>query len=119
VSDPKQVLHAADVLLMTSRTEGMPGVIIEAGLTGVPCVAPAVGAIADMVVDGESGVVVPTDAPTAVALGVRRALARRDQLGTRARTLMRSHYTWDVVLPSWVEILDATRARRHGAARSE
>ncbi len=34
--DPEEVLAAADVLLLTSRSEGVPGVLVEAGLTGLP-----------------------------------------------------------------------------------
>ena len=39
------VYAAIDVLVLTSATEGMPGVMIEAALSGVPVVAPDVGAV--------------------------------------------------------------------------
>lgn len=43
-----QLLHAADVLVFTSRTEGMPVTVIEAMLLGVPVVSTAVGGIPAM-----------------------------------------------------------------------
>ena len=45
VHDVLSILHASDTLLMTSQTEGMPGVLIEAGLCALPIVATNVGAI--------------------------------------------------------------------------
>ncbi len=39
LDDVRPVLHAADVLLNTSSTEGMPGSLIEAAMCGVPIVA--------------------------------------------------------------------------------
>ena len=50
---------AADVLVLPSRTEGMPGVLIEAGMRALPVVATDVGYVRDVVVDGETGVIVP------------------------------------------------------------
>ena len=62
-SDPAAILAAADVVVLPSRTEGMPGVIIEAKLRGVPVVATSVGAVPSMIVDGVDGfVVAPGDA---------------------------------------------------------
>ena len=45
IDDVLPVLHASDLLLSTSRTEGMPGVLIEAGMCGLPVVATDVGAV--------------------------------------------------------------------------
>ena len=49
----------ASVLVMTSAaaTEGMPGVLIEAGLSGLPVVSTRAAGVADVVVDGETGFV--------------------------------------------------------------
>ena len=44
-----EALAVADVLLMTSRNEGLPLAAIEAAGAGVPVVAPAVGGLADAV----------------------------------------------------------------------
>lgn len=50
--DAARCIAAGDVLLSTSITEGMPGVIIEALLAGVPVAAPSVGGIPETVGDG-------------------------------------------------------------------
>ncbi|MFQ6027326.1 MAG: glycosyltransferase, partial [Dehalococcoidia bacterium] len=55
-SDVPALLAAADLLLLPSRTEGMPAVVIEAGLAEVPAVAYAVGDVAEVVESGSTGV---------------------------------------------------------------
>ena len=58
--DVAEVLRGTDVMLFPSlpRGEGMPGVLIEAGLSGVPVVATAAPGVATIVADGETGVIV-------------------------------------------------------------
>lgn len=48
LDDVRPVLYAADCLVLTSGTEGMPGVMLEAGLVGVPVLATDVGAVSWM-----------------------------------------------------------------------
>jgi glycosyltransferase involved in cell wall biosynthesis len=54
------VLAASDAVVLPSRTEGMPGVLIEAGLSGRPAVATDVGGVGEIVAHDETGVLVPS-----------------------------------------------------------
>ena len=77
---PTEALAAADLVVLTSRTEGMPGVLIEAGLSGRAAVATDVGGVSEIVRDGETGVLVPLDdvgAPGALAARVAHGVRRR------------------------------------------
>lgn len=58
-TDVPQILPAFDVFAMASRFEGLPCVIVEAQQCGIPVVATAVNAVSDVVVPGESGLLVP------------------------------------------------------------
>lgn len=58
-ADSPSAIAAADVVVSTSRTEGAPGVFVEALLAGVPVVTPDSGGVRDVVTDGENGIVVP------------------------------------------------------------
>ncbi|HXJ65067.1 MAG TPA: glycosyltransferase family 4 protein, partial [Actinomycetota bacterium] len=56
--DADRIIAASDLLLSTSRTEGAPGVLVEAGLAGVPVVAFDVGEVSTVVKRNETGVLV-------------------------------------------------------------
>ena len=58
-TDVPELLCAADIFVLPSVTEGLPGVLIEAGMAGLPAVAFRVGSVADILKDGVTGFVVP------------------------------------------------------------
>jgi glycosyltransferase involved in cell wall biosynthesis len=81
-SDAATVLAAADLVLLTSRAEGTPNVLLEAQMLGVPVVATRVGGVADAVDDGRTGILCAPDD----ASGLRDAvlqLLRDDMLRAR------------------------------------
>jgi glycosyltransferase involved in cell wall biosynthesis len=57
-SDVGDLLTASDVHVLASRTEGMPGCLIEAGMAGVPVVAFGLAGVPEVVEDGVTGFVV-------------------------------------------------------------
>lgn len=60
-SDLAVLFAAADVAVLSSDNEGMPVTLIEASMAGVPCVTTDVGSAREVVLDNETGFVVPTD----------------------------------------------------------
>lgn len=87
-NDAPRLIAASDVLLSTSRTEGAPGVAVEAGLAGVPVVAFDVGDIGELVRDGETGVLSPpgfVEAMAVVLVDLLRHPERRAAMGEAAR----------------------------------
>jgi glycosyltransferase involved in cell wall biosynthesis len=67
--DAPRLIAAADLLVSTSRTEGVPGVFVEALLVGVPVVAHDMGGVRDVVTD-ETGALVPPDDAEGLAVAV-------------------------------------------------
>ena len=57
--DAKQIMQILDVLVLTSVTEGLPNVLLEGAVSGVATVTTAAGGAAEVVIDGETGYVVP------------------------------------------------------------
>ena len=87
--------RAASVLVLPSAYEGLPLVLLEAMQQGTPVVATRVGGNAEAVLDGETGLLVPADAPDALARACLRlledpALARR--MGDAARAHVRERF---------------------------
>jgi glycosyltransferase involved in cell wall biosynthesis len=68
----------ADVVVISSRSEGSPNVLLEALAAGVPLVATAVGGIPEMVRDGEHALLVPHGEPKRMADSIRRILTETD-----------------------------------------
>ncbi|HEV8339859.1 MAG TPA: glycosyltransferase [bacterium] len=87
-SDVPALLGAADVFVLSSETEGLPGVLIEAGMAGLPSVAFGVGAVAEVLKDGRTGFVVSPRDEAGFSQRVRELVddpARRRELGREAR----------------------------------
>jgi glycosyltransferase involved in cell wall biosynthesis len=57
--DAKQIMQILDVLVLTSVSEGLPNVLLEGAVAGVATVTTAAGGAAEVVIDGETGYVVP------------------------------------------------------------
>lgn len=105
VADPREVYWAIDLVLSTSLTEGMPGVVIEAGLCGVPSVAADVGGTSDLICE-TTGRLVPAGAtPETFAAAVAGALPVAPALGRAARARVSDGYTLDVSVARWAELL--------------
>jgi glycosyltransferase involved in cell wall biosynthesis len=73
-SDVPSLLSAADGFAMSSLSEGLPMVLLEAMAAGVPCVATAVGGIPEFFADG-SGLLVPAASPAELAEGLLLVMA--------------------------------------------
>jgi glycosyltransferase involved in cell wall biosynthesis len=77
-SDVGDLLAASDVLVVASRRrgmEGMPAVVIEAGMAALPVVTFDVAGIHEVVMDGETGRVVPAESPAKLVRAVVDILA--------------------------------------------
>ncbi len=102
VADVQPVLHAADVVLSTSSTEGMPGSLIEAVLCGVPIVATDVGAVADVVAAGAGTLLSATADVATIAAAVRQQLST-----SAAGPQPDCPFTWQRVAAQWQLLITA------------
>lgn len=87
---------AADVLTISSLTEGSPNVLLEAMAARVPVVATAVGGIPEIVSDQESALLVAPGNPKALRDALARALSSREEAlarAARAYTLIMERYS--------------------------
>lgn len=89
VADAAGLMGHIDVLVLPSYAEPFGTVLAEAMAAGTPVVAATVGGLPEVVTDGVDGILVPPGRPDALAEGVARALARRDELGRNAAVAAR------------------------------
>lgn len=99
--DELQRLYArAAVVACPSRREGFGVACLEAMAHGRPVVATDVGGLRDLVVDGETGLVVPPRRPDALRAALERLLGDRElreELGAAGRERARERFSWEVV----------------------
>ena len=84
----RPVIAAAELLVQPSFSEGAPNAILEAMELGRAVVATAVGGIPDLVVDGETGLLVPPGQPEELARAIATLLGdaeRRRAMGDAGR----------------------------------
>jgi glycosyltransferase involved in cell wall biosynthesis len=85
--DVADLLAASDLLLFTSMSEGMPAVVIEAGMAGVPVAAFAVGGIPEVIEGGVTGLLASpgdVDGLASQALALLEDPQRHDAMGRAA-----------------------------------
>jgi sugar transferase (PEP-CTERM/EpsH1 system associated) len=77
--DAEAVLAAADVFVLSSSSEGMSNTILEAMAARLPVVATRVGGADEMVIDGETGCLVPAGGPEELAAALTALLSAPDR----------------------------------------
>ena len=112
VSDVAPHLEWAHVLLLTSRTEGLPGSVLEAGAAAVPAVGFDVGGVREAIIDGTTGLVVAAGD----TVGAAAALARladdpqlRRQLGEGARHHVASRFLLPHAIDRYRLVIESVR----------
>jgi glycosyltransferase involved in cell wall biosynthesis len=73
-SDVPELLAAAEIFVLSTRSEGLPLSVLEAMAAGLPVIASNVGGIPELVADGVSGVLVPPGDPAALAEAIEALL---------------------------------------------
>lgn len=102
-----RALSDHDVFLSTNAVDNTPVSLLEAAVSGMAIVAMAAGGVGDMIVDGETGLLVPDGDVNAMAGAVRRLLCQpglAQQVSDRAQDLG-ERSTHERVLSAWEELL--------------
>ena len=105
----------ASVVALPSLEENAPMAVIEAMAAGKPVVATAVGGVPDIVVEGETGFIVPPGDDAAMAHRLGQLLADeqlRERLGRRAREVARERFHAERIARRYYELYRTILALR-------
>jgi len=118
-TDVPRLMAACDVFALASLWEGFGLVFAEAMAASKPVVATNVSAIPEVVVDGETGILVPPANPPALAQALIRLCqdpAERRRLGRNGYHRVRMHFTADRMVDETIAIYREALAEKHKAA---
>ena len=101
-------MAAADVLILSSLWEGLPGVVMEAMASELPVVATAVGGTPELVVDGKTGYLVSPGKPDELEQALIRITElpedERRAMGRAARKQVDEFFNVNKMVESYVEL---------------
>ena len=109
--DVAQLLPAFDVFALASRYEGLPCALVEAMAAGVPVAATGVNAVPELVVPGETGLLVPPGQPALLGRAIAFLLEQpglRRRMADNARRRLGERFSPHTL----AEVLDDTYRRR-------
>jgi glycosyltransferase involved in cell wall biosynthesis len=106
-NDTAELLRDAQVCVLSSRSEAFPYSILEAMRAGLPVVASGVGGVPEAVVDGQTGLLVPTGDPAAMAEALARVIAQpalRKQFGDQGRRRFLARFSFEQMFARTLDI---------------
>jgi len=109
VENVPQLLHAMDVFVLPSLAEGISNTILEAMACGLPVVATRVGGNEELVVEGETGFLVPRADPGAMAETLLHYLeddSLRDRHGAAGRRRVEKNFSIHGMVNRYLEVYD-------------
>lgn len=111
-NDAMQFIKSADVLLLPSIIEGLPGVILEAFYCKTPVVAYDVGGIGEVVITHKTGYLVPKNNEDAFVDNVLKAIEKtpqNEQMTENARQLVMQEYLNTRIADKFVDVYTAIK----------
>ncbi len=114
--DVPKLMNAADGYVLSSLWEGLPMVLLEAAATGLPIVATDVGGNGEVVLDGQSGFLVPPRDTQALTQAMLKLMAlpeeERRRMGRLGRAHVMTHFAIEQVVDQWEALYVELLAQR-------
>ena len=107
--DMPAVYASLDLLVSSSRHEGLPIAILEGMASRLPIIATAVGAVPTVVLDGHTGVIVPPENVDSLASRIVELLnnaPERNRLGTAARNLIEEEFSAERMTADYLHVYE-------------
>lgn len=115
-------MRAADGLVLSSRWEGLPMALLEAGACEVPAVATSAAGTSEAMVHGETGWLAPVADPEGLAAAMSRLMGlpidERRHMGIRARQHATKNFSIADVLDRWEQLYTELLERKANARRT-
>jgi glycosyltransferase involved in cell wall biosynthesis len=90
----------------------MPNALLEAMASGLPVVASCIAGNEELVVDGETGYLVPSEDVESLQAALQRLLsdaALREQMGSASRQYVEANYSWESTAQQYALLLEKVK----------
>lgn len=107
--DIPQLMQAMDIFILPSLSEGTPLSILEAMASQIPVVATDVGGLSEIVENGKTGFLVPSEDPESLAEKILLVLENRELAGKmalEARKKVEKEYDLNIMVKKYVDLYD-------------
>lgn len=106
----QSLLHSCDIFCLLSRSEGMSNALLEAMACALPCVVTAVGGNIDVIDDGRTGFVVPSEDPDGTANRILQLLQHPDHaraIGRAGREAITKRFSAAAIVNELARVYDS------------
>lgn len=114
-NDLPEYLNKIKLLVLPSYTEALPNIVLEAMACGTLVLTTTVGAIPDLIKDGETGFFMEEISAECIARNIIRAIDHPNivQISENARTLVNKTYTYEAALARYLKIKNAIACKMY------
>lgn len=107
--DMKSMFESIDLYILSSDFEGMPNSLMEAMAAGVPCISTdCPTGPSDLIVDGESGLLVPVNDSIAMEKAIRKMLVLdMEKIGQSGKNYIKQNYSPDIIVKIFLKVLES------------
>jgi glycosyltransferase involved in cell wall biosynthesis len=108
-------LNQMKLLVLPSYNEGLPAIVLEAMACGTPVLATPVGAIPDIITDGENGFIMEDNTPECIAKNIIRALTYPSlgQVSENAHAFVEARYSYETVVERYRDMFNGLNVKEH------
>jgi len=107
--DAMRIIKSSSIVVVPSRMESLPTTVKEAFFLNVPVVGTNVGGIPELIINNETGILVPPENSSKLAQAVNELLSdkqKAEKLAVNGNTFVKNNMTWDVILPKYMKFYE-------------
>ena len=107
--DAMKIIKESQILVVPSRTESIPQVIKEAFFLKIPVIATNVGGIPELIIDGNTGLLVSPENPEELTNTINGLLNddnTKQKLSRNGFEFINKNFSWDVLLEKYIELYE-------------
>jgi L-malate glycosyltransferase len=103
------IIKSSEVVVVPSRMESLPTTVKEAFFLNVPVIGTNVGGIPELIINNETGILIPSENPDKLSQAVNELLSNKEKakkLASNGNIFVKNNMTWDVILPKYIQFYE-------------